>query len=139
MKILILSVAMALVGCAPTSSIVVGNKRPAINPSQVKLYLRPPQKYEEIALLETSSKSSWAPSDQDKTNVVIERLKLEAAKMGANDILLQNTGNQSAGSISTGTTTAGANGNTIKGYNSGIATNIFHKAGSGLAIFVTEE
>jgi hypothetical protein len=97
----------------------------------VKLYLNPPQKYEQVALLESSSKASWAVSDQGKTDVVIQRLKEEAAKIGANGILLSGLGSQSAGSVGT----ASLNGSTAFGVSAGV----FHKSGSGLAIYVTEE
>jgi hypothetical protein len=122
--------AILLTGCA-SSSVVVGQVRPAISPAQVKLYLTPPRKFEQVALLESSSKSSWAVSDQGKTDVVIQRLKEEAAKIGANGILLSGVGSQSAGSVGA----ASLNGNTAFGVSAGI----FHKAGSGVAIYVTEE
>jgi hypothetical protein len=124
-----LCVAM-LAGCA-SSAVVVGQVRPAISPAQVKLYLSPPKKFEQVALLESSSKSSWAVSDQGKTDVVIQRLKEEAAKIGANGILLSGVGSQAAGSVGA----ANLTGNTAFGVSAGI----FHKAGSGLAIYVTEE
>jgi hypothetical protein len=119
-----------LAGCA-SSAVVVGQVRPAISPAQVKLYLNPPKKFEQVALLESSSKASWAVSDQGKTDVVIQRLKEEAAKIGANGILLSGLGSQSAGSVGT----ASLSGNTAFGVSAGV----FHKAGSGLAIYVTEE
>src|SRR5581483_11364981 len=70
----------AALSCA-SSHVLVGTPRAPISPDQVKLYLHPPTKYEEIAVLEASSKSSWAVTDQGKTNKVIERLKAEAAKL----------------------------------------------------------
>lgn len=119
-----------LTGCA-SSAVVVGQVRPAISPTQVKLYLNPPKKFEQVALLESSSKASWAVSDQGKTDVVIQRLKEEAAKIGANGLLLSGLGNQAVGSVGT----ANLSGNTAFGVSAGV----FHKAGSGLAIYVTEE
>jgi opacity protein-like surface antigen len=122
--------AAVLAGCA-SSAVVVGQVRPAISPTQVKLYLNPPKKFEQVALLESSSKSSWAVSDQGKTDVVIQRLKEEAAKIGANGILLSGLGSQSAGSVGT----ASFNSNTALGVSAGI----FHKSGNGIAIYVMEE
>jgi hypothetical protein len=119
-----------LLGCA-SSAVVVGTVRPAISPAQVKLYLNPPKKFEEVALLESSSKASWAVSDQGKMNVVIQRLKEEAAKIGANGVLLRGTGDQNGGTVGTGT----YSGNVMVG--TGVP--IMHKAGSGVAIFVTDE
>jgi hypothetical protein len=39
---------------------------------------------------------------QGKTNVVMDRLKTEAAKLGANGILLQGVGDQAGSSAGTG-------------------------------------
>lgn len=122
--------AISLAGCA-SSAVVIGQVRPAISPTQVKLYLNPPKKFEQVALLESSSKASWAVSDQGKTDVVIQRLKEEAAKIGANGVLLSGLGSQNAGSVGT----ASFNGSTAFGVGAGV----FYKEGSGLAIYVTEE
>ena len=130
--------AIVLAACA-SSAIVVGKVRPAISPDQVKIYLHPPKKYEEIAALESSSKSSWAFTPQGKMDVVIQRLKEEAAKLGANGVLLQGTGNEYGGSVSTGAGTTTISGSTAYGTGFGTSIGIMHKAGSGIAIFVEEE
>jgi hypothetical protein len=119
-----------LAGCA-TSSVVVGTVRPAISPTAVKLYLHPPKKFEEVALLESSSQASFAFTDQGKMDVVIERMKEEAARLGANGILLNGTRNQTVGSIGTGS----FSGNVGFGVSGGLV----QKSGNGVAIFVVEE
>ena len=43
---------------------------------------------------------------QGKTNVVMDRLKAEAAKLGANGILLKGVGDQAGGSVGMGYATA---------------------------------
>ena len=122
----------ALSGCA-TSYVMVGQARPPISPDQVQIYLHPPaNKYVEIALLDTSSKGSFAITAQGKTNVVIERLKAEAAKLGANGILLEGVGDQAGGSVGTGYATA--SGNSAFGF--GSSATVLHKKGGGLAIYV---
>ena len=78
--VLMVFAAVTLTGCASSSSsILVGKARAPISPDDVKLYLRAPAKYEEIAMIESSSKASMAVSDQAKTDVSIQRLKEEAA------------------------------------------------------------
>jgi hypothetical protein len=129
---------LGLVACA-SSAIVIGKVRPAISPDQVKIFLHPPKKYEEIAALESSSKNSWSVTSQGKMDVVIQRLKEEAAKLGANGVLLQGTGNEYGGSVSTSTGTATVSGNTAFGTGFGTSVGVVHKAGSGIAIFVEEE
>lgn len=124
---LLASVAL-LTGCA-TSSVVVGKVRPAIAVTAVKVYIRPPAKFEEIALLQTSSEASWAFSEQGKMDAVIKNMKEEAAKLGANGILLSQTGDKSAGSVWIPFATGGGM----------MAPAGSNKTGSGMAIFVSEE
>jgi hypothetical protein len=122
----------ALSGCA-TSYVMVGQARPPISPDQVQIYLHPPAgKYVEIALLESSSNGSFAVGAQGKTNVVISRLKAEAAKLGANGILLEGVGDQAGGSVGTGYATG--SGHSAFGF--GSAATVYHKKGGGLAIYV---
>jgi hypothetical protein len=129
-----LSVA-ALAACV-SSHILVGKARTPIPPDQVQLYIHPPMKYEEIAILDTSSRSSLAVTAQGKTNKVIERLKIEAAKLGANGVLLQGVGDQAVGSVGTGFGSATASGNSAIGVGFGSSAAVFQKSGSGLAIYV---
>ena len=123
-----------IIGCSASSHIVVGQARPAISPTKVKLYNKAPEKYDEIAIIDSSSKNSWAVTDQGKVDVAIERLKEEAASLGANGILIQLTGDISTGSVSTGSATG--YGNSAYGY--GISSSVLHKAAKGLAIYVYE-
>lgn len=120
-----------LSACASSSSIVVGKVHPAIQPDAVKIYLEPPKAYERVALLESSSKASFAITDQGKTNKMIERLKEEAAKIGANGVLLTGSGNQQVnGAVFIPFATGGGMVAPAGGE---------HKTGAGIAIFVTEE
>ena len=127
---------LSLAGCAASSAVVVGKVRSPIPAADVKLYLSPPKKYEQVAMLDASSKNSWAVTDQGKMDVVVQRLKEEAAKLGANGILVQSTGTVSGGSVivGTGTTGGGSFGTGV-----GTAVPVFHKGAGGIAIFVIEE
>lgn len=122
--------ASVLAGCA-SSSVLVGQARPPIAVSAVKLYLTPPKRFEEVALLQSSSQSSFTFSDQRMMDTVIARLKQEAAKVGANGVLLRSTGDQPSGSIGIG----GING----GFGLGTGVALMNKSGSGVAIYVIEE
>lgn len=127
---------IALSACA-TSHVMMGQARPPISPDLVTVYFHPPQtKYDEIALIDTSSKGGFGFTAQGKTDVVIRRLKEEAAKLGANGVLLQGIGSESGGSISSGFGQASASGNHAYGTGIGISGNVMHKAGSGIAIYV---
>lgn len=128
----------AMLAACVSSHVIVGTVRPAISPEQVKVYLHPPAQYEEVAILDSSSKASWAITAQGKTDKVIERLKGEAAKLGANGILLQGIGDQAGGSVGSGFASATASGHSATGFGFGSSTTIYHKSGSGLAIYVTQ-
>lgn len=140
------------------SRIVVGHTRPPIVPESVKIYIRPPAKYEEVAIVNASSKNAFA-SDQSLTDSALNQMKKDAAKLGANGILLSGVGTQQIGSIgqsfgsassySTGSATAYGYGNTVNAYGTGttnafgsgttINTPLFQKVSGGMAIYVTRE
>ncbi|KAA0445766.1 MAG: hypothetical protein FXV80_02015 [Candidatus Thioglobus sp.] len=86
-----------LFGCATGSSIVTGKIRPAISPSEVKLYLESPIKYETIGIVEASSEVEF--SSQAAQDRAIQELKVQAARIGANGVLIKNTGNQSGNMV----------------------------------------
>lgn len=92
---LVVAVALFMGGCATTSRVMVGESRPAIDPASVKLYLTAPEQYEEIALLTADSDGSWTFSQQAKMEEVIKRLKVEAAAVGANGILIRGVSDRS--------------------------------------------
>ena len=84
-----------MIGCATGSSTITGNARSAIDSSLVKLYLESPQEYEIIGIVESSSDVEiFSQAARDRT---IEELKVQAAKIGANGILITDT--SSEGSI----------------------------------------
>ena len=80
--------------------------------------------------------ASLAVTDQGRMNKAIARLKQEAAGLGANGILLQQAGDESAGSVGTGFGSATANGHTAFGTGFGVSGNLLMKAAKGLAIYV---
>tara|TARA_B000000609_G_scaffold3701_1_gene2454 strand:- start:1751 stop:2140 length:390 start_codon:yes stop_codon:yes gene_type:complete len=95
---------LLLINCHPVSHIVVGNKREATSPTDVKVYLEYPESYEKIALVDAGSNFSFKDpvilfAWQSKMNKALERLKIEAASLGANGILIVNTDNKTYQSI----------------------------------------
>lgn len=136
----VFSLELFLVGCAASSHVLVGTARPPISPDQVKIYLHPPAKYEEVAVIDASSRGG-APAftDQQKMNKAIARLKDEAAKLGANGILLEGAGEQQAGAVGTGVGTATATGHSAVGTGVGFSAGVFIKSANGLAIYVPPE
>ncbi len=129
--------AAAAAGCISSRVIVVGQARPAISPDQVQIYLQPPQsRYEQIAELAASSRRSFAFTSEDQIDKVIERLKTEAAKLGANGILLHGVGNQSGGSVGAGISTETNSPHSPYGLGFGASVFFSEKSGDGVAIYV---
>jgi len=120
-----------------TSHILVGTARPAIAARDVTLYATPPTaQYEQIAILETSSKRSLAFTEQGKTDVVLDRLRTEAARLGANGVLLRAVLDQPDGTVGAGvgTSLTGVHGTVGVGW--GTSTGKSIKIGRGIAIYV---
>lgn len=96
---LVLSLALvgALAGCATASRVMISDPRPPIAVEQVRVYAQPPAgRYVEIALLDASSGFTYGA--QARNDAVIARLRAEAAKLGANGVLIQEIGEYSSGS-----------------------------------------
>lgn len=82
--------------CATATVIPVGNARAPIDPSQVRIYVRPPPRYEVLGILDGNA--GIEGTGQSAVNDVIKKLKEQAAKLGANGVLIGKTGQQYAGS-----------------------------------------
>ncbi|MDR0184350.1 lipoprotein [Lysobacter arvi] len=121
----------ALAGCSSTSQLVTGTPRAPIDPSQVRVYYTPPPGgYEEIARLQTAS-GSFTYGEQNKLNDVINNLRMEAAKLGANGVLFVGT-EDSGGGSSVG---VGVGGGSYGGYHGGN----FSSGGIGVNISPTKK
>jgi hypothetical protein len=127
----------ALNGCASSRVVLVGRPRPAISPDQVQLYLQPPESpYEQIASLTASSSRSLAFSAPDKIEKVVERLKKEAAKLGANGLLLHGVGDQAGASVGAGISTETNSGHSPYGIGFGAWAFFGQKSGEADAIYL---
>ncbi|GEA49263.1 hypothetical protein VIN01S_00670 [Vibrio inusitatus NBRC 102082] len=94
LKTFLLISTLTLFGCASGSSIIVGEPREAILPEQVRLYTDYPELYEIIAIVNASSDAGM--TKQDSLNYAVEELKNQAAKVGANGVLLEATGSNNS-------------------------------------------
>jgi hypothetical protein len=112
-------------GCAYASgsAIVAGTKRAPTDPTLVKLYLEPPSDFEVIGVVDASGNGWTAQESQD---LAIAELKKQAAKLGANGVLL----------MLSGETTSTA----VGGYNAGYfyAIPVTAKTVSGKAIYIKQ-
>ena len=128
--------AVALGACATTSHVLTGQARPPIDASQVRIYSTAPAGYEEIAVIDATSRSSFSFGEQKKMDAVIERLKKQAAALGANGVLLQSTGSEPGGGVGTGIGTGVGVGGGGVSIGTGVFSASSNKTGRGLAIHV---
>ena len=94
LPLLLLSLSLFQQKCYPVSHIIVGETQTPIDYTDVKVYTDYPENYEKIAIMEASSDLSYKDlsiqfTHQQKTNKSLERLKKEAASLGANGVVIQ--------------------------------------------------
>lgn len=129
-------IGVALGGCIiqKGTHIRTGEVLPATNADEVKVYMTPPAKYKVIGQV-TGEGSHAFVSKQALVDAALARAKKEAAKLGANGILLQNVADKAANSIGM------VNMNTTGGISTGtfVGGSITDKAVTALAIVVEQE
>ncbi|MBP5695082.1 MAG: hypothetical protein J6X11_00370 [Treponema sp.] len=94
---LMVAVLLGLVACASGNALVTGTQRPATSPESVVLYTEAPEKYEVIGIVNASSDATG--SAQTDLNYAVAELKKQAAKIGANGIILQDVSSSSGDGI----------------------------------------
>ena len=96
--VLLFVLAGALAGCASGSALVTGQARPAIQDHTTVLILTEmPEGAEQIAIVKASSDAGW--TQQGSLDYAVEELKEQAAKVGANAVVLsgRDTSSQTVG------------------------------------------
>jgi len=123
---------LTLAGCASSSKVMLGQTRPPVDPMTVQIYSTPPVGSVEIAQLEATSAVGFGT--QGQTDSALKRLKEEAAKLGANGVVLMGvgTGGGSPAGVSVG---AGSWGSSVGG-GVGIGIPTQQKQAAGVAIWV---
>ena len=127
----------ALTGCVSTRIVIMGQARPALSPDRVQVFLQPPKTpYAQIATLTASSRGAFTLTSAAKINKVIERLRNEAAKLGANGILLHGVGDQGSGSVGVGLSAESESGHSPYGLGFGVWAFTNPKSGEADAIYL---
>jgi len=132
--------AVLLVSCGSIHSIMVGQARPAIAPEAVRVFYTAPRHFERIAIINSSSGPTWAFTTRGQLEDAIAKLREEAARLGANGVLIEATGTSSSGNLGIGVGGFGGD----YGYHSGYAVGgsgafggpILHKTAQASAIYV---
>lgn len=129
--VLLWAIAM-LAGCASASKVMLGQARPPIDPSQVQVYSTPPPGSLEIAQLEATSAVGFGT--QGQTDAAVARLKAEAAKLGANGVVLVGVGGSGQSPVGMSVGAGSYGGHVGGGIGIGIPTQ--QKKAAGVAIWV---
>jgi len=125
-SILIFSFSVLMIsGCTimDGNAIVIGEARSPISPSQVRLYRTAPASFEEIAIVSSSAGHDFQKSSS-LMNAAIERIKKEAAKVGANGVILTVIKERDAPVVVTSYGTAVATGTGGSATAAGTATSV---------------
>ena len=94
--LLIFIFVFTLLGCATGSALVTGQARTAIEDHlSVKVLTQMPVGAEEIAIVKASSDAGW--TEQGSLDYAVEELKKQAAKLGANAVVI--TGRDSSSEV----------------------------------------
>ena len=132
--LLLLASVQVLASCASGTALVTGTTRDPISPETVKIYLKEPANYEIVAIIKAESDAGWTA--QGSQDYAVKELKKQAAKLGANGVLLGATGQKTTTVVG-----GGYNTYTSTGYTPGYAYAIPVEAEtvSGYAIYVFDE
>lgn len=99
MKSFLIVIAIAtLTACASGSALITGQTRPAIaDHTSVTILTEMPEDAEKIAIVKASSDSGW--TQQGSLDYAVDELKKQAAKVGANTVVLsgRDTSSQTVG------------------------------------------
>lgn len=125
------SAAALLAGCASTDKHMLAEARPPIAPSDVRIYRAPPPGSIDIAEIDASSAIGFGTRGQDAA--VMDRLRSEAAAMGANGLYILGSG-QSRSPVAMSVGGANYSRNSAVGVGIGIPTT--QKRISAVAIYV---
>ncbi|MEP6548745.1 MAG: hypothetical protein ABJD53_14885 [Gammaproteobacteria bacterium] len=115
---------------------MIGHARTAIAVEQVVVYSHAPAAFEDIATLKASSKSVFSPGGPAQIDKVVQQLKVQAAQLGANGLILEGFSDAQTASLGTGVGSESYSRNTSVGVGVGGSFGIFKKTGMGRAIYV---
>lgn len=111
-----------IVSCASGTALVTGTQREATTEESVVIYTEAPANHEVIGIDTASSDAGM--TEQGDLNYAIAELKRQAAKIGANGVILESVGTSNSGGV-------------IMNY--GIIVPVTAKNVSGKAIYVTDK
>ena len=124
--------------CAP-AQVVTGALRRPIPVSEVVIYAVAPANFQQIAVLSASGKTAFTVGGQKTIDKVVKRLKVQAAKLGANGLILEDFSDEQSWSFGTGVGSDSYTHNGSISLSAGGFIGVFKKTGQGRAIYVPQE
>jgi hypothetical protein len=131
--------ACALVACATSSQVLTGPARSPVSPRAVRVYTQAPQSFEEIAVFSASRKSVTSAGGERAIARMIEEMRAQAAKLGANGLLLENFSDSDPFAIGTGVGSQTFTHNASINVGVGGSLGVVKKMAEARAIFVSPE
>jgi len=129
-------VVVSVSACAPAAPVRVGPVRAPLPVEQVVIYQQPPPNAQDVATLHASSHSVFSPGGPAATDKLVQQLKVQAAQLGANGLVLQGFSDKVSGSVGTGVGSETYSRSSSVGVGAGGAMGIYKKTGEALAIYV---
>lgn len=128
--------AAALSACASGGPLVTGTPRPAIDPAQVRFYYEMPAGAEQIAIIDANS-GAFTYGNANKTNAVMQKLREQAARLGANGVLYRGTvSGPSGGNVGVGVGGGRVGGSSFSSAGVGVNISPTQKYAEAAAIYV---
>jgi hypothetical protein len=134
--VLILVTCVSIGGCAPATRVLPGPTRAPIPVDQVLIYDQPPPNALDVAILHASSHSVFSPGGASATDKVVQQLRVQAARLGANGVVLQGFSDRQTASLGTGVGSESYGRSSAVGVGASGSFGVFKKTGEALAIFV---
>lgn len=141
-RVVIRSIVMAwpisiLAACASSTQVLTGAPRSPISPAEVRVYTQAPQSFEEIAVLGASKNSVSSEGGERAIAHMIESMRTQAARLGANGLLLEDFSDSDPVAVGTGVASQTYTHNASISLGVGGSLGVVKKAARARAIFVT--
>ena len=136
-----MAVASLLIVCAACAPAVflTGSARPPIPPSEVVVYGSAPPNCTYIAVLRVSTKTLFRPGGPKTEATLVRRLSAQAAKLGANGIILDEFSDEQFLSLGTGVGSESYTHNADISLSVGGLLGVYKKTGNARAIYVARQ
>lgn len=131
-----LAAACMLAACASGGPLVTGTPRAPVDPAQVRFYYDMPAGAEQIAIIDANS-GAFTYGNQNKTNSVMQKLREQAAKLGANGVVYRGTvSGPSGGGVGVGVGGGRVGGSSFSSAGVGVNISPTQKYAEAAAIYV---